>query len=687
MRKKLYILFFFVNFFSSRVFALNEPELRCLQVENNGSVKLTWVHPTDIHNLHHYEIFRTDDGTTFTRIHTITLSNPASPDVNSWIDAGANANTNLDVCYYVASVSQSGTAFESNRLCVMGLEINNNQYQGIAELRWTPPISPALSTYDPYYQIYSKGPYDPDFVWIGNATNLNFLDTIDICQGWIDYKIILADNSANCSNVSRIYGDNFADKMGPEVPLFDSVSVDFNTGLTHLGWQPSSSSDAYAYIIYYMSVTDGWIPVDTVYGRETTSWTDHDRIASSTIYQYRIAALDSCLNSSVISRDPLRTMSLTCQVDDCAQKISVNWTPYENMRGGQEGYAVYYSLNGGTPQLAGEVDVNTRNYTLNDIADNSHYKFVVKAFGNNGEIYASSVTGEVNTAEVTYHHFAYIRYASVAENKNIELAIYTSGDTLPFTNMKIYRSQDNTSNFSLVVTLPYNGNANYTYTDENLNVERKYYYYKAVLINECDREVANSNVVHNIVLSGETNDAHLNTLRWRDFGDWQIGVDDYTIHRKMESDFNFVEIDRIPSNVSNSFYDDVSDLFGYGSDFLYYVVAEEIANSYGFQDKSASNYVTLRQLPTTYIPNAFNPSGQHNPVFMPVNSFVSMENYHFSVYSRTGQLIFTTNDPYKGWDGTMDGRPAQMDVYIYQVYYTYPDGTPYERSGSLTLIR
>ena len=109
-------------------------------------------------------------------------------------------------------------------------------------------------------------------------------------------------------------------------------------------------------------------------------------------------------------------------------------------------------------------------------------------------------------------------------------------------------------------------------------------------------------------------------------------------------------------------------------------------NDYGFQDESISNQLELRQLPSIYIPNAFTPLQTINKVFLPVSSFVSSEGYSFNIWNRMGTLIFSTHNPYMGWDGYFDGKVAPMDVYVYKIYYTLPDGTVEQRKGSVMLV-
>jgi hypothetical protein len=52
-----------------------------------------------------------------------------------------------------------------------------------------------------------------------------------------------------------------------------------------------------------------------------------------------------------------------------------------------------------------------------------------------------------------------------------------------------------------------------------------------------------------------------------------------------------------------------------------------------------------------------------------------------------GQKIFETTDPYKGWDGTINGLPQPMGTYIWQIEYTDMRNGKESLNGFVVLIR
>jgi gliding motility-associated-like protein len=93
-----------------------------------------------------------------------------------------------------------------------------------------------------------------------------------------------------------------------------------------------------------------------------------------------------------------------------------------------------------------------------------------------------------------------------------------------------------------------------------------------------------------------------------------------------------------------------------------------------------------------YIPNSFTPDGDmNNQVFNPIfTSGIDIYQYTMYIYNRWGEIIFETNDPSIGWDGSfgMEGKDAEVGVYTYQVFIKIP--TFDERkmiTGHVNLIR
>ena len=66
------------------------------------------------------------------------------------------------------------------------------------------------------------------------------------------------------------------------------------------------------------------------------------------------------------------------------------------------------------------------------------------------------------------------------------------------------------------------------------------------------------------------------------------------------------------------------------------------------------------------VPNVFTPNGDGKNDEFRV-AYRSLKEFHCWVYNRWGKLVYEWTDPAKGWDGTINGRPAAEGAYFYVI--------------------
>lgn len=70
-----------------------------------------------------------------------------------------------------------------------------------------------------------------------------------------------------------------------------------------------------------------------------------------------------------------------------------------------------------------------------------------------------------------------------------------------------------------------------------------------------------------------------------------------------------------------------------------------------------------------FIPNSFTPNGDHeNDTFMPIVN--GKHEFSFEVYSRWGELLYSTSRPNAGWDGTYEGKEMPAEMYVWTIMYS-----------------
>jgi gliding motility-associated-like protein len=91
-------------------------------------------------------------------------------------------------------------------------------------------------------------------------------------------------------------------------------------------------------------------------------------------------------------------------------------------------------------------------------------------------------------------------------------------------------------------------------------------------------------------------------------------------------------------------------------------------------------------IPAVDVPTAFSPNadGKNDILFI---YGAAIETVHLKIYNRWGQMVFETKSMERGWDGTYNGKPQEMDSYAYTLVATFFDGTSASKDGNVTLLR
>jgi len=173
-------------------------------------------------------------------------------------------------------------------------------------------------------------------------------------------------------------------------------------------------------------------------------------------------------------------------------------------------------------------------------------------------------------------------------------------------------------------------------------------------------------------------------LTWNGYESWYGRTLGYKVYRRLDNSSPDMLAD--VDSLTLTYTDTVSDLTGSVSRITYLVEAYEgSSNPFGFSEQSYSNEVLSEQEPKVYLPNAFMPRGINN-LLKPVIVFVGSEGYEFAVYNRWGQMVYLTNDPGEGWDGTYDGEYVPQGVYVYLLRFRNALNQPRQIKGNVAVI-
>ncbi len=89
-----------------------------------------------------------------------------------------------------------------------------------------------------------------------------------------------------------------------------------------------------------------------------------------------------------------------------------------------------------------------------------------------------------------------------------------------------------------------------------------------------------------------------------------------------------------------------------------------------------------------YIPTAFSPNGDgKNDVFMVYTRGNIVKYIDLKIYNRWGELVYSSNDINKGWDGTYNGVQVNNGLYTYMLKLVFNDKEVKTDKGSISLIK
>lgn len=88
-----------------------------------------------------------------------------------------------------------------------------------------------------------------------------------------------------------------------------------------------------------------------------------------------------------------------------------------------------------------------------------------------------------------------------------------------------------------------------------------------------------------------------------------------------------------------------------------------------------------------FVPSAFSPNGDGvNDIFR-VKIQDDISEFHMMVYDRWGHLVFESNDPTKGWDGSVGSTKSLAATYLWAVTYLDNKKQATKQQGTVVLVR
>ncbi len=338
---------------------------------------------------------------------------------------------------------------------------------------------------------------------------------------------------------------------------------------------------------------------------------------------------------------------------------------------------------------------NRYDYKLDSLIEGNAYKFYVRAYSEFGNASASSMRYKFsptfsNTTEPNKFHLRSISANSSAV-QNVAKFVY-KGDR-QFKRFELVRFDCNSSDVKgteeVVGTTNFvNGLQEYTIKDFSAKIFTKSYCYFVRAINTCELVGGKSDIHKTMLLDiQQGKDAFHQNLTWNNYEGFDNGVLQYKLFRVIDFKTSAVPYRLLtPAGAGsmNFFEDDIRLYTRSDARVTYYLQAVERSGNIFGSDSAISNIDTANSNPDFFIPSAFSPNGSlENQVFRPSRFFIELSSYRFEIYDRFGQMIWSTTDPNKGWDG----KESQSDVYVFKIFYLDAEGRNRTRYGDFILIK
>jgi len=369
---------------------------------------------------------------------------------------------------------------------------------------------------------------------------------------------------------------------------------------------------------------------------------------------FRIAAYDACQNKNLYS-DTISTIAINASAENAQNRIEwdsypLSFSNYQLIRNDQ----AYQNFN--NVGLKVFVDSNVECFT--------NYCYSIQYTNNNGGVSLSDTV--CVESFIIYFPPSIKNTTASVDGMNIDLG-WVDPENATITSYFIQREIEDDVFATIDSTL-----AN-QYTDIDLDTDTRGYCYRINYLDECRNRSNLGDLTCTVFLTIEDNQL----LEWNRYTGWRNAVLQYIVEVYNENGIFQKEI-----NVGlNRWYEDTTFLTQQINDYRIRAESNDDPSLIAY-----SNFVTKQAESVLWLPNSFTPDGDGlNDFFRPEGT--QMKEFTIQIFTRYGDLIYTSEDQTMGWDGTFNGKDMPPVTYIYKMEATDELDKKYNKTGQLLLIR
>ncbi|TAE90443.1 MAG: PKD domain-containing protein, partial [Bacteroidetes bacterium] len=493
------------------------------------------------------------------------------------------------------------------------------------------------------------------------------------------YKItLIAQDKNGC--IDSIVKPGFItvidDTIPPAIPNPHRATVISNES-NHFNFTKNSEVDFKSYRVYHNYFNGSPINYATIDNIEDSTYIQTNINTLVNPYSYSVAAIDVCNNISDASRIHT-TVELTAT--PAINAVALKWTPYigfdtikqyEIWRNNSDSGNLFVYINQVSGDSLAYIDTTVTCFTT------YYYKIKTIELNGNNAFSQSDTSGAVPIYEPTMPSTKNIR-ATVVNDRSVLLQWAKRTHEIKFTYV-IYKMRDDETSPVLFKEV------NDTFLlDLDVDVDNHSYTYFTYLKDACGGLSPTSNMAKTILLKVglQENDIlkYDPIIHFTKYSQWENGVDKYKADFYYDSAKAFNHVTFLNETDTQFFhkYVNLEQI-----DYCYKVTAFERD---GNLQTSESNIACIETKPRLYAPNVFtiNDDGLNDKFVL---GGVFLESYHIIIYDRWGKAVFESFDIHDSWDGTIAGKPAPNDVYVYLAEGKGRKNQQITIKGNVTLIR
>ena len=478
-----------------------------------------------------------------------------------------------------------------------------------------------------------------------------------------------ADNTPHDINVKGGFTDGGNDFCGEQTQNF-IPQLNINPGIVE---SAQVISDSIIELDYELPDNVTYILQESVGGNNFIDLMELDNVLESIqlpgrgvkneAYCYRIISRDVCVGDEIISNE-------ICVVDiEVTAEQGLNLIQWPNIPAlsNFEKINVYVD-----DSLTNEIqNINQNEFEHTDVTCNEEYCYQLEIIYNNGVTATSNKECVIAIADFDLPEIESLN-ASV-DGQNIEIS-YSFSNVKRIKSLEILRSE-NGGEFTSLQFDEFDFN---NFTDSSVNVNANQYCYMVLATDFCDNVSTDSTVVCPVLLSGEKINDN-NDLTWTNFVGFPFGFS-YSVEILDEQGEIIDTVEGLARNVLN--YSDFND--PNESNITGYRI-KVVADHDNTLISHSNIFVFIDEL-VLNAPEAFTPNNDGlNDTFFLRGQLIT--EYEMKIFTRWGELIYITQTPDNGWDGTINGKEAPAGPYSFLVKAKDIIGNETEKKGLFLLIR